>query len=73
MIFFVQTCTAIVTKQHERDELFASNEGVVVRLQAAVRGNIVRKRLSSRLSFINSQLPAILKIQVRAISILLKK
>ncbi|KAJ8287966.1 hypothetical protein COCON_G00006250 [Conger conger] len=52
-----------VTAAHSREVQWKASEGLVVQLQARVRGFLVRQRLGHRLHFLHTQLPAIVTIQ----------
>uniref|UniRef100_A0A8C3STM0 IQ motif containing GTPase activating protein 3 n=1 Tax=Chelydra serpentina TaxID=8475 RepID=A0A8C3STM0_CHESE len=52
-----------VTAAHDRERLWESSAGFVVRLQARMRGYLVRRELVARRHLLREQLPAVLKIQ----------
>lgn len=54
-----------VTVAHSREVQWKASELLVVQLQARARGFLLRQKLSERLHFLNTQLPAIITIQVR--------
>lgn len=54
-----------VTAAHGREVHWKASEGLVVQLQARAQGFLLRQRLGARLHFLNTQLPAIITIQVR--------
>ena len=64
-LFSQQTNVSEVTAAHDRDLLFKSNQPFIIKLQAQIRGYLSRKRYCERLKFLNTQQPAIVKIQVR--------
>lgn len=61
----LQAVCSRVTVAHSREVQWKASELLVVQLQARVRGFLLRQKLSERLHFLNTQLPAIITIQVR--------
>ncbi|XP_055521632.1 ras GTPase-activating-like protein IQGAP3 [Leucoraja erinacea] len=59
----IQSTVAAVTAVYNRERLWQANEGMIVGLQAHMKGYLVRNDLSARKHFIRRQLPAIIKIQ----------
>ncbi|XP_072917421.1 LOW QUALITY PROTEIN: ras GTPase-activating-like protein IQGAP1 [Hemitrygon akajei] len=59
----VQSTVASVTAGYNREQLWQASEGVISRLQAHMKGYLVRKDLSARKHFLQRQLPAIVAIQ----------
>ncbi|XP_077989473.1 ras GTPase-activating-like protein IQGAP1 isoform X2 [Glandiceps talaboti] len=59
----IQSVVSKVTSDYDRQLLFESNEPLIVKLQAHVRGTLVRKDFKERKNFMFTQLPAIIKIQ----------
>ncbi|XP_012941932.1 ras GTPase-activating-like protein IQGAP1 isoform X2 [Aplysia californica] len=59
----IQRVVSEVTAEYDREMLFKSNEGLITKIQANVRGHLARKAYKERKNFMNTQLPAILKIQ----------
>ncbi|XP_013411467.1 ras GTPase-activating-like protein IQGAP1 [Lingula anatina] len=59
----IQNIVTEVTAGHNRELLFAANEPFIVKIQAQIRGYLVRKQYNDRLDFMKTQLPAITKIQ----------
>jgi len=59
----IQSCVTDVTSAYDRQLLFKSNERMIVNIQARIRGYIARKRCKERLAFMQTQLPAILRVQ----------
>ena len=60
-----QTVITKVTANHDRELFLKANEPSAVKLQAQWRGYKARKDFDERKDFLNRQLPAIIKIQVR--------
>uniref|UniRef100_A0A8B9GHG5 IQ motif containing GTPase activating protein 3 n=1 Tax=Amazona collaria TaxID=241587 RepID=A0A8B9GHG5_9PSIT len=52
-----------VTAAHDRQRLWAANAAFVVRLQARLRGFLVRRELAARRSILREQQPAAVRIQ----------
>ncbi|XP_075764038.1 ras GTPase-activating-like protein IQGAP3 isoform X2 [Pelodiscus sinensis] len=59
----IQSAITGVTAAHGRERLWESNTGLVVRLQARMRGYLVRQEFESRRHLWWEQLPAAIKIQ----------
>ncbi|KAK3096452.1 hypothetical protein FSP39_000292 [Pinctada imbricata] len=59
----IQKVVSDVTAAHDRELLFQSNEGLIVKIQSQYRGYQARKAYRGRMDFIKRQLPAIIKIQ----------
>ena len=53
-----------VTAAHSKEVQWRASEGLVVQLQARARGFLLRQTLGARLHFLNTQLPAVITIQV---------
>uniref|UniRef100_A0A452IN81 Uncharacterized protein n=1 Tax=Gopherus agassizii TaxID=38772 RepID=A0A452IN81_9SAUR len=62
----IQSTITGVTAAHDRERLWESNAGFVVRLQARMRGYLVRQEFVARRHLLQEQLPAVIKIQVRS-------
>lgn len=60
-----------VTVAHSREVQWKASELLVMQLQARARGFLLRQKLSERLHFLNTQLPAIITIQVKQRQMLL--
>lgn len=61
----LQAVCSSVTVAHSREVQWKASELLVVQLQARAQGFLLRQKLSERLHFLNTQLPAIVTIQVR--------
>ncbi|XP_039558072.1 ras GTPase-activating-like protein IQGAP3 [Passer montanus] len=59
----MQSVVARVTLAHERERLWASRVALVVRLQARLRGFLVRRQLAARRRVLREQRPAAIRIQ----------
>ncbi|KAL0171096.1 hypothetical protein M9458_031407, partial [Cirrhinus mrigala] len=59
----IQAVCSSVTAAHSRDVQWKANEPLVLQLQARMRGFLLRQKLSERLHFLNTQLPAVITIQ----------
>ncbi|CAG5135114.1 unnamed protein product, partial [Candidula unifasciata] len=59
----IQKVISEVTAKHDREVMLKSNEGLITKIQANVRGHMARKSYKERIDFMKRQLPAILKIQ----------
>lgn len=59
-----QAVVTRVTAEHDRERLWAANVAFVVRLQARLRGFLVRRELAARRSILREQRPAAVRIQV---------
>uniref|UniRef100_A0A674K8L9 IQ motif containing GTPase activating protein 3 n=1 Tax=Terrapene triunguis TaxID=2587831 RepID=A0A674K8L9_9SAUR len=63
---YLQSTITEVTTAHDQERLWESNAGFVVRLQARMRGYLVRQEFVARRHLLREQLPAVIKIQVRS-------
>uniref|UniRef100_A0A8B9J2N3 IQ motif containing GTPase activating protein 3 n=1 Tax=Amazona collaria TaxID=241587 RepID=A0A8B9J2N3_9PSIT len=59
----IQAVVTRVTAAHDRQRLWAANAAFVVRLQARLRGFLVRRELAARRSILREQQPAAVRIQ----------
>ncbi|NXA10291.1 IQGA3 protein, partial [Sapayoa aenigma] len=59
----IQSVITRVTAVHDRERLWASNAAFVVRLQARLRGFLVRRELAARWHVLREQQPAAIRIQ----------
>ncbi|XP_065516178.1 ras GTPase-activating-like protein IQGAP3 [Lathamus discolor] len=59
----IQAVVTRVTAEHDRERLWAANVAFVVRLQARLRGFLVRRELAERRSILREQHPAAVRIQ----------
>ncbi|XP_007441316.2 ras GTPase-activating-like protein IQGAP3 isoform X1 [Python bivittatus] len=59
----IQAAIARVTSAHDRERLWGSNVRLVIRLQARMRGFLVRRKWAARRRFLSQQVPAAVKIQ----------
>lgn len=59
-----QAAVTKVTAAHDRQQLWKASEGFIVRLQARLRGFLVRQKFSERSHFLRTHLPAAITIQV---------
>lgn len=59
-----QSAVSTVTAAHDRQQLWAASVGLVVRLQARLRGVLARQRFAARSRFLRTWLPAVVRIQV---------
>ncbi|CAL1534099.1 unnamed protein product [Lymnaea stagnalis] len=59
----IQRVVSEVTAKYDREMLFKSNEGLITKIQANMRGHMARKAYKERVNFMKKQLPAIVKIQ----------
>ncbi|XP_048381646.1 ras GTPase-activating-like protein IQGAP3 isoform X2 [Stegostoma tigrinum] len=59
----IQATVTGVTAVYNRERLWKANEGMITRLQAHMRGYLIRKDHCARKHFLQKQLPAIVKIQ----------
>lgn len=53
-----------VTAAYDRQQLWKANVGFVIRLQARLRGFLVRQKFAEHSRFLKTWLPAVIKIQV---------
>uniref|UniRef100_A0A4W5MJU1 IQ motif containing GTPase activating protein 3 n=1 Tax=Hucho hucho TaxID=62062 RepID=A0A4W5MJU1_9TELE len=60
----IQSVLSSVTAAHSREVHWKASEGLVVQLQARAQGFLLRQKLGARLHFLNTQLPAVITIQV---------
>eukprot|EP00054_Salpingoeca_dolichothecata_P008119 m.46389 g.46389 ORF g.46389 m.46389 type:complete len:1559 (-) comp17519_c0_seq1:93-4769(-) len=65
----VDKCNA----QQSRQEMFESKDGVIIQLQALIRGLLVRKQFKDRLGFLKSQENVAIKLQAHTRGFLQKK
>uniref|UniRef100_A0A671MQ13 Ras GTPase-activating-like protein IQGAP3 n=1 Tax=Sinocyclocheilus anshuiensis TaxID=1608454 RepID=A0A671MQ13_9TELE len=61
----IQAVCSSVTAAHSRGVQWKASEPLVLQLQARMRGFLLRQKLAERLHFLNTQLPAVITIQVR--------
>lgn len=59
-----QSAITKVTAAHDRQQLWKANVGLVIQLQACLRGFLVRQKFAEHLHFLRTGLPAVIKIQV---------
>nr|XP_042135220.1 ras GTPase-activating-like protein IQGAP3 isoform X2 [Peromyscus maniculatus bairdii] len=59
----IQSVITKVAAAHDRQLLWKANVGFVIRLQARLRGFLVRQKFAERSHFLRTLLPAIIKIQ----------
>ncbi|XP_051714502.2 ras GTPase-activating-like protein IQGAP3 isoform X3 [Oryctolagus cuniculus] len=59
----IQSAVTKVTAAHDRQQLWKANVGLVIRLQARLRGFLVRQKFAERSHFLRTWLPAVVKIQ----------
>lgn len=59
----IQSAITKVTAAHDRQQLWKANVGLVIRLQARLRGFLVRQKFAARSHFLRTWLPAVVKIQ----------
>jgi len=59
----IQRVVSEVTAHHDREMLFASNEPLITKIQAHMRGHMARKAYKERQDFMRTQMPAIKMIQ----------
>ncbi|NWH85210.1 IQGA3 protein, partial [Aegithalos caudatus] len=59
----IQSVITRVTVAHDRERLWASRAALVVRLQARLRGFLVRQRFAARRQILQEQRPAAIRIQ----------
>ncbi|KYO41809.1 hypothetical protein Y1Q_0004502 [Alligator mississippiensis] len=59
----IQSTIASVTVAHDRQRLWEAHVGLVVRLQARLRGLLVRRDFATRRHLLREQLPAAIRIQ----------
>ena len=60
----LQSAVTTVTTAYDRQQLWKANVGFIIRLQARLRGFLVRQKFAKRSHFLRTWLPAIIKIQV---------
>ncbi|XP_057413155.1 ras GTPase-activating-like protein IQGAP3 isoform X3 [Balaenoptera acutorostrata] len=59
----IQLVVTKITAAHDRQQLWKANVGFIIRLQARLRGFLVRQKFAERSHFLRTWLPAIIKIQ----------
>lgn len=59
-----QSVITKVTAAHDRQLLWKANVGFVIKLQARLRGFLVRQKFAESSHFFRTLLPAVIKIQV---------
>ncbi|KAJ7416558.1 Ras GTPase-activating-like protein IQGAP3 [Willisornis vidua] len=62
----IQSVITRVTAAHDRERLWVSNAAFVVRLQARLRGFLVRREFAARRHVLREQQPAATRIQIQA-------
>ena len=53
-----------MTAEYNREQLWLTNESLVIMLQARVRGYLVRRAHAQRMEYLRQQEPHIVKLQV---------
>lgn len=61
----LQEVVSAVSASYSRSALWRSSEAMVVRLQAAARGFLLRQQLEARQRYLMAHTPAVITIQVR--------
>lgn len=59
----IQTIVGQVTADYNREQLWFTNENLILQLQALARGFLVRKSYEERKGFLQKQEPSVIKIQ----------
>ncbi|XP_068397133.1 ras GTPase-activating-like protein IQGAP3 isoform X3 [Eschrichtius robustus] len=59
----IQLAVTKITAAHDRQQLWKANVGFIIRLQARLRGFLVRQKFAECSHFLRTWLPAIIKIQ----------
>ncbi|XP_040854412.1 ras GTPase-activating-like protein IQGAP3 isoform X2 [Ochotona curzoniae] len=59
----IQSAITKVTAAYDRQQLWKANVGFVIRLQARLRGFLVRQKFAEHSRFLKTWLPAVIKIQ----------
>ncbi|KAK2502485.1 hypothetical protein MC885_019073 [Smutsia gigantea] len=59
----IQSAITKVTAAHDRQQLWKANIGLIIQLQARLRGFLVRQKFAEHSHFLRTWLPAIVKIQ----------
>uniref|UniRef100_A0A8C8WSK1 IQ motif containing GTPase activating protein 3 n=1 Tax=Panthera leo TaxID=9689 RepID=A0A8C8WSK1_PANLE len=59
----IQSAITKVTAARDRQQLWKANVGLVIQLQARMRGFLVRQKFAERSRFLRTWLPAVIKIQ----------
>uniref|UniRef100_A0A8C5JUS1 IQ motif containing GTPase activating protein 3 n=1 Tax=Jaculus jaculus TaxID=51337 RepID=A0A8C5JUS1_JACJA len=60
----IQSVLTKVTAAHDRQLLWEANVGLVIRLQARLRGFLARQQFTERAHLLRTRLPAVIRIQV---------
>uniref|UniRef100_A0AAX7SY47 IQ motif containing GTPase activating protein 2 n=1 Tax=Astatotilapia calliptera TaxID=8154 RepID=A0AAX7SY47_ASTCA len=60
----IQNVVTCVTAEYNREQLWLANECFVTKLQARVRGYLVRKKHVQRMEYLHQQEPHVIKLQV---------
>uniref|UniRef100_A0A669CUB1 IQ motif containing GTPase activating protein 2 n=1 Tax=Oreochromis niloticus TaxID=8128 RepID=A0A669CUB1_ORENI len=59
----IQNVVTCVTAEYNREQLWLANESFVTKLQARVRGYLVRKKHAQRMEYLHQQEPHVIKLQ----------
>ncbi|XP_076015996.1 ras GTPase-activating-like protein IQGAP2 [Genypterus blacodes] len=59
----IQSVVSCVTAEHNREQLWLANEPLVTKLQARIRGYLVRKAHAQRMEYLRQQEPHVVKLQ----------
>ncbi|XP_036382169.1 ras GTPase-activating-like protein IQGAP2 [Megalops cyprinoides] len=59
----VQSIVGCVTAEYNREQMWLAHEPLIVRLQARVRGYLVRRAHAERLDYLRQQEPSVIKLQ----------
>ena len=64
LLLLLQSAVTKVTTAYDRQQLWKANVGFIIRLQARLRGFLVRQKFAEHSHFLRTWLPAVVKIQV---------
>uniref|UniRef100_A0A8C1Q1Y8 IQ motif containing GTPase activating protein 2 n=1 Tax=Cyprinus carpio TaxID=7962 RepID=A0A8C1Q1Y8_CYPCA len=64
----IQVCLHSVTAEYNREQLWLANEPFIIRLQALIRGYLVRRAHNERLEYLRKQEPSVIRLQRAASS-----
>uniref|UniRef100_A0A8C1HU91 IQ motif containing GTPase activating protein 2 n=1 Tax=Cyprinus carpio carpio TaxID=630221 RepID=A0A8C1HU91_CYPCA len=59
----IQSVLSSVTAEYNREQLWLANEPFIIRLQALIRGYLVRRAHNERLEYLRKQEPSVIRLQ----------
>uniref|UniRef100_A0A8C1CH05 IQ motif containing GTPase activating protein 2 n=1 Tax=Cyprinus carpio carpio TaxID=630221 RepID=A0A8C1CH05_CYPCA len=63
----IQSVLSSVTAEYNREQLWLANEPFIIRLQALIRGYLVRRAHNERLEYLRKQEPSVIRLQLQSL------